>query len=118
MFTLAVSCLEVVNHKECEHVAGHRCVLSLVHTVLPGPSLERTDLRNEQNNAYSYFYVTSISAPYCTYEGSHPPVALAVAEEEVCVSHTLVSVHAEVDGRVLVEKLEEGDLSRYELDIS
>ena len=53
-----------------------------------------------------------------TYKGPHPPVTLAVAEEEVRVPHTLVGVDAEVDGGVLVEELEEGDLGRDELDIS
>ena len=53
-----------------------------------------------------------------TYQRPNPPVTLAVAEEEVCVSHALVGVDAEVDGRVPVEELEDRHLGRDELDVS
>ena len=42
-----ISCLEVVDHEEREHVAGHRGVLGFVHAVLPGPGLERADLTDK-----------------------------------------------------------------------
>ena len=53
-----------------------------------------------------------------TYQRPNPPVRLAVAEEEVCVSHALVGVDAEVDGRVPVEELEERHFGRDEPDVS
>ena len=53
-----------------------------------------------------------------TYQRPNPPVTLAVAEEEVCVSYAFVGVDAEVDGRVPVEELEDWHLGRDELDIS
>ena len=42
-----ITCLEVVDHEEGEHVAGQRGVFGIVHAVLPGPGLERADLTDK-----------------------------------------------------------------------